>query len=134
MENNRDLRKIRLRNLLLSFVVFVFCMAALLIPMKNKVQEAYSFDSAAGIDVAAVREAYAAGNANKDLYDLALALCRQAYIEGEAFDPAELCECGRELYRRAKAGTLDLEEIGDPADTTQMINLLKDYGVTASNS
>ncbi|MBQ3575244.1 MAG: hypothetical protein IJA26_06220 [Clostridia bacterium] len=138
MENKRDsreIRKIRLRNLALSVLVCLICGMALIIPMRNKAYEAYSFESAASIEIDAVRAEYAATGENEALYQLALALCRQAYLEGEAeFDSAELCECGRELYSRAKVGTLDLEKIGDPADTTAMLNLLKDYGVTAMES
>jgi len=137
MDNKRDsreIRKIRLRNLALSVIVCVLCGMALLMPMRNKVHEAYSFESAASIEIEAVRTEYAQTGENEDLYLLALALCRQAYLQGESFDPAELCECGRELYRRAKAGDLDLEKIGDPADTTAMLNLLKDYGVSAIES
>ena len=137
MENkpdSRELRKIRLRNMALSVLVCLICGMALLLPMRNRAQQAYSFESAVSIDVEAARADYAANGENDDLYALALALCRQAYLEGEAFDPSELCDCGRELYNRAKAGALDLEKIGDPADTTAMINLLRDFGVTAVDS
>ena len=137
MENNRDsydLRKIRRRNLLLSVVACLICMAALLLPMREKVYKAYSFESAVEINVSAARSAYIETGSNEDLYSLALALCREAYLQGESFDPAELRSCGLELYRRAKEKTLDLEKIGDPTDTTAMIDLLKDFGVTAVDS
>ncbi len=137
MENKRDsydLRKIRRRNMVLSVIACVICLAALLLPMRNKVHEAYSFESAAEINVSDARSAYIESGSNEDLYALALALCREAYLQGENFDPAELRGCGLELYRRAKEKTLDLEKIGDPTDTTAMINLLKDFGITAVDS
>ncbi|MBQ8507639.1 MAG: hypothetical protein IJ466_09455 [Clostridia bacterium] len=137
MDNNRDsqsLRSLRRRNKLLSIILGLVCVAALILPMQGREHQPYSFEAAAQTDLEKARSAYAETGENADLYRLALALCRQAYLEGEGFDPAELCDCGRELYRRAKAGALDLETIGDPEDTTAMLALLRDYGVTPTES
>lgn len=137
MENKQDsrsLRSLRRRNMALSILMCVICAAALILPMQGRQHEAYSFEAAARIDLEAARSAYAETGENADLYRLALALCREAYLAGEGYDSAELCDCGRELYRRAKAGALDLETIGEPEDTTAMLALLGDLGVTPAES
>lgn len=137
MKNRREtneIGKVRRRNLLLSILVCVVCGLALLIPMRDSGYEAYSFEVAEQWDLETLRSVYIETDKNEDLYRYALALCRAAYLEGEAFDASELCECGRELYRRAKLGDLDLEKIGDPDDTTAMLSLLKEYNITPAES
>ena len=137
MQNNRDeqsLQKIRRRNIGISALLCLICIAALILPVQGKDAQPYAFESAAGIDPAAAQAQWQASGENEDLYRLALALCRQCYLEGEAFDPAGLQECGRELYRRAKAETLDLEAIGNPEDSLAMFELLRSFGVTPAES
>lgn len=133
-QGERKLNALRKRNMALSILMCIVCMAALLLPAQGREQSAYAFESAADFDLEAARSAYAETGENAELYRLSLALCRAAYLEGADYDPAALCACGRELYRRAKAGNLDLEEIGDPEDTAAMLALLKDYGVTPNSS
>lgn len=137
MENEREskeLRRARRRNLTLSILVCVVCGLALLLPMRGANKEAYRFEVAQTFDAVKLRANYAENGDSDALYRLMLTLCREAYLEGETFDPAELRDCGRELYRRAKAGEIDLEKIGDPTDTTAMLALLKDFGVTPTDS
>ena len=137
METNRDhqsLQKQRRRSIALSVLLCLICIAALVLPMQGKNAQPYTFESAAGIDLADARAAWAQSGENTDLYLLALALSREAVLAGEGYDASELLDCGRELYRRAKAETLDLEAIGDPEDTLAMIALLRDYGVTPADS
>lgn len=126
--------KARKRNLFLSILICVVCGLALLMSMRGGGYEAYSFEVAKQWDLETLRSVYVETDKNEDLYRYVLALCREAYLEGEAFDASELCECGRELYRRAKLGNLDLERIGDPDDTTAMLSLLKEYNITPSES
>lgn len=136
MENRQDkraMRPLRKRNMALSILLCVLCALVLILPAQSKRHEAYSFDSAIEIDLEDARFAYAQSDENAALYRLALALCRAQYLSPEDFDPAELRECGFELYRRAKNGTLDLEKIGNTDDTIAMLELLKEYGVTPVN-
>lgn len=131
---SRDIQRLRRRNIGLSVLLCLICIAALILPMQGKQSQPYAFERAAGIDLAAARAAWTESGENESLYTLALALSREAVLAGEGYDASELMDCGRELYRRAKAETLDLEAIGDPEDTLAMIALLRDMGVTPAES
>lgn len=127
-------RRTRRRNMLLSILLCGVCAAMMLLPMQFRASAPYAFDVAADVDPAAAREAYARDGGDAELYRLLLALCRQEHLNDPAFDADVFRACGRELYRRAKAGTLDLETIGVPEDTSAMLALLRDYGVTPAES
>lgn len=129
-QDRRAMRNLRKRNMALSILLCVLCALVLILPAQDKRHKAYSFDSAIEINLEDARSAYAQSGENAALYCLTLALCRAQYLSPETFDPAELRQCGLELYRRAKAGILDLEEIGNTDDTIAMLELLKEYGVT----
>ena len=130
-KNSRNFRK---RNMILSILLCIICAVALVVPQQSMIQEPYNFESAAGIDLESAQSTYAEHGDNAALYRLTLAHCRKAYLLGDNYDGTELCACGRELYRRAKAGTLDLTTIGDTDDTAAMLALLRSYGVTPATS
>ena len=127
-------RRTHRRNMLLSILLCGVCAAMMLLPMQFRARSPYAFDVAADVDPAAAREAYANDGGDAELYRLLLALCRQERLNDSAFDADEFRACWRELYRRAKAGMLDLETIGVPEDTSAMLALLRDYGVTPAES
>ena len=134
MTNSQVRARTRKRNVLFSILFCCFCVAVLILPMQHKASESYSFDVAADIDLVTARDSYVQNDGNAELYRLLLAYCRQEGLLGSGFDADEFCECGRELYRRAKEGKLDLETIGIPEDTTAMLTLLRNYGVTPTES
>ena len=134
MTNSQVRARARKRNVLLSILFCCFCTAVLILPMQHKASESYSFDVAANIDLATAREAYVQNGENAELYRLLLAYCRQESLQDSGFEADEFCECGRELYRRAKEGKLDLETIGVPEDTIAMLTLLRNDGVAPTES
>ena len=90
----------------------------------------YTFEGGADIALSAARSAYAQDASNDNLYTLLLGLCRQTALNGrDEASAQEMRVLGTELYARAKARTLDLEEISDPEQTTQMLRVLNDLGI-----
>lgn len=119
----------RKRIVILSVMLCVMLAAIVFIAPASRAPVApYSFDIAAGMDLNEARSAYKATSANAELYAYILCLCRQHYLGGNLSN--ELVSLGGELYARAKAKTLDLETIGDTRDTSAVIELLNDLGVT----
>ena len=88
----------------------------------------YAFEGGEGIDVEQAEAAFRASGENADLYKLLLGLCRQASLSDSGAFDARLRLYGDELYARAKRGALDLETVGDPSETTPMLELLRTVG------
>lgn len=117
---------------MLSLLICAACAALiLLVPMAKRSEAAYTFESVRGTDLQTARAAYEDDASNANLYRLLLTLGRQYALDSEACDRETLCVLGRELYDRAKAKTLDMEEIGDTDDTIALLNLLRELGVSA---
>jgi len=129
-----SLRRARKWKIALSVFIGLTCASLILTLSASPANEKYSFESGADIDIDRARSTYQSSGSGADLYVLLIGLCRQVYIGGSAVDTQELCFYGRELYARAKASELDLETIGNTADTMAMLGLLNELGVTVTTS
>ena len=114
----------------LSYAVCFICIVLILLPSLKGKDEKYPFLSAENFDPDAERQDYLSGGSNESLYRYLLALCRERYLNEETFDSEAILDPGRELYARAKAGSLDLETIGVTDDTIALLGVLREYGIS----
>ncbi len=90
--------------------------------------EPADFSAGAELTVEQAQAAFDQTGTNEDLYALLITLCYQDQQNPGSVNEA-LAQYGTQLYDRAKAGTLDLETIGDQKLTTEVLSVLKKLGI-----
>jgi hypothetical protein len=92
-----------------------------------------SFEQGKNISIDQAQAIFRQSSRNEDLYVLLVALCYQVQTNSNNDYSDILVQYGKELYARTRAGTLDLEKIGDPEQTTAMLQLLSLYDVNSKS-
>lgn len=80
------------------------------------------------VDRAETEGAFEVSQSNEDLMKLVEALCWQYETAGEPETREPLLRYGQLLLDRAKAETLDLETIGQPEITLQVLGIIRELG------
>ena len=78
--------------------------------------------------IADAEKAFQSGGSNEQLILLLKGLCYRQEALGEAGWAAKLAAYGRELYSRAKAGTVDLETVDEENVMRQVLKVLRESG------
>jgi len=81
-----------------------------------------------GVDIEKAESDYRAGGTNAQLVLLIKALCYRQQALGEAGWTEKLAAYGRELFDRARAGTVDLETVDDGEVMLKVLKVLRMAG------
>ncbi len=115
----------------LSLAVVVICMLLSTRVARAKRNGTFTLGDFQGVSAQQAEEAWQETQDVNDLVYLLKVLCYQAEVEKDSDVADKIASYGTALFDRAKAGLIDLEEMGEDDETLlELLRLIREHGAS----